>query len=275
MKAAAWVDSKIPTVGNLDLDHLSPGALYALASGKYSAEVVEQVLDAAATEKRHINEADVKEIAKAGARAAILKEIEVDQEAAEAEAAALDLQIARDNGFETVEAWNAALDAEQAQREAAAKAAAEAKAAEAERERAEAEAILDGGVDPELPQTPEPVTASPEAFHTATFEKAIDSLRSVSTKPLSTFASIKSPPINIGQVISFLRAVSPRAAANEDRLSEPDPPELVAARARIVELERQAEPQAIGEPRQLTSADCAIGTPVSVVMQIAGNWRAA
>jgi hypothetical protein len=32
------------TVGNLALDYLSPGAIYALASRKYRAEIVEQVL---------------------------------------------------------------------------------------------------------------------------------------------------------------------------------------------------------------------------------------
>src|SRR6516162_5020276 len=72
MAAAAWVDTKNATVAYLDLDYLSPGAIYALASGKFSAEMVEQVLTAAAARQRHIGEADVREIAKAGAKAAIL-----------------------------------------------------------------------------------------------------------------------------------------------------------------------------------------------------------
>ena len=71
-EAAAWVDAKNATVAYLDLDYLSPGAIYALASGKFSAEMVDQVLTAAAARQRHIGEADVREIAKAGAKAAIL-----------------------------------------------------------------------------------------------------------------------------------------------------------------------------------------------------------
>ena len=70
--AAAWVDAKNATVAYLDLDYLSPGAIYALASGKFSAEMVDQVLTAAAARQRHIGEADVREIAEAGAKAAIL-----------------------------------------------------------------------------------------------------------------------------------------------------------------------------------------------------------
>ena len=70
--------------------------------------------------------------------------------------------------------------------------------------------ILDGGPDPELPQTPEPVAASPEAFHVTTFEGAIDRLRSVMTKPLSTFARAKVSPDDIGQVAAFLHDVAPR-----------------------------------------------------------------
>ena len=76
MAAAAWVDAKNATVAYLDLDYLSPGAIYALASGKFSAEIVEQVLTAAAARQRHIGEADVREIAKAGAKAAILQGID-------------------------------------------------------------------------------------------------------------------------------------------------------------------------------------------------------
>ena len=72
MAAAAWADAKNATVAYLDLDYLSPGAIYALASGRYTDETVEQVLAAAATRQRHIGEADVREIAKAGAKAAIL-----------------------------------------------------------------------------------------------------------------------------------------------------------------------------------------------------------
>ena len=41
MAAAAWVDAKNATVAYLDLDYLSPGAIYALASGRYTDETVE------------------------------------------------------------------------------------------------------------------------------------------------------------------------------------------------------------------------------------------
>ena len=43
------------------------------------AEIVEQVLAAAAARQRQIGEVDVREIAKAGAKAAILQGIEADQ----------------------------------------------------------------------------------------------------------------------------------------------------------------------------------------------------
>src|SRR6516164_11729345 len=99
MAAAAWADAKNATVAYLDLDYLSPGAIYALASGRYTDETVEQVLAAAATRQRHIGEADVREIAKTGAKAAILQEIEADQKAeAEAVAARL-LSLAKAKGF--------------------------------------------------------------------------------------------------------------------------------------------------------------------------------
>ena len=76
MKAASWADArKSDTVSLFDLQHLSPKAIYALASGKYDDEVVELVLSAAATAQRHLNETDVSDIAKRGAMAAILKEI--------------------------------------------------------------------------------------------------------------------------------------------------------------------------------------------------------
>ena len=53
MKAASWADArKSDTVSLFDLQHLSPKAIYALASGKYDHEVVELVLSAAATRAR-------------------------------------------------------------------------------------------------------------------------------------------------------------------------------------------------------------------------------
>ena len=174
----AWADAKNATVAYLDLDYLSPGAIYALASGRYTDETVEQVLAAAATRQRHIGEADVREIAKTGAKAAILQEIEADEKA-EAETA---------------------------------RAARQANEAKAERERVEAEAILDGGPDPALPPASEPVEASSEAVHVATFEKAIDMLRSVETKPASMFGSAKTSPNDIEQTTAFLQEVARQIA---------------------------------------------------------------
>jgi hypothetical protein len=215
MAAVAWADAvaaKCATVAHLDLDYLSPKAIYALASGKYGDKIVERVLAAAAAEQRHISEADVKEIAKTGAKAAILQGIEADQKAEEEAEAARLLALAKAEGFETVGAWEAAWEAEQAECEAALKA----RRAEAERAEAEAKAIfdgiLDGGPDPGLPPAPEPVARSSEAFHVATFEKAIEMLRSVMTKPLSTFASAKTSPDDIEQIAAFLQTVAKQIA---------------------------------------------------------------
>ena len=120
MKAAAWADAlDLKNAGAAlfepVLDHLSLEAILVLASGKFSAEIVEQVLAAAATRQRHIGEADVREIAKAGAKAAILQGIEADQKAeAEAEAARL-LSLAKAKGFDT---WEAACEADRVKWEA-------------------------------------------------------------------------------------------------------------------------------------------------------------
>jgi hypothetical protein len=150
MAAAAWVDAKNATVAYLDLDYLSPGAIYALASGKFSAEIVEQVLTAAATRQRHIGEADVREIAKEGAKGAILKGIEADQKAeAEAEAARL-LSLAKAKGFASFATWEALCEAWEAAQQA--------EEAEAKQKQAEVETILDRGPDPDLPPPSEPIT---------------------------------------------------------------------------------------------------------------------
>jgi hypothetical protein len=205
MRAAAWVDDKIATVGYFDSNYLSPGAIYALSSGKYGPEIVQQVLAAAATRQRHINESDVKEIAEAGAKAALLQGIEADQNAeAKAEAARL-LSLAKAKGFDT---WEAACEADRVKCEAAQ----QAEEVEAEREKAEVEAILDGGPDPDLPPPPEPVVASSEGYHVPTLEKAIDMLRSVMTKPLSTFGSAKVSPDDIEQITAFLHEVAKQIA---------------------------------------------------------------
>jgi len=203
MKAAAFADAiaaKSETVSHLQLHFLSPKALYLLASGKYSTKIVELVLDAARAAQRHINEADVMEIARVGAKAAILSGIEADQKAeAEAEAARL-LSLAKADGFETVDAWEVAREADRVT-------ARQAQEAKAEREAAEAEAILDGG-PPDLPPASEPVVASPAASHVATFERAVRMLREIETKPLRTFAAANVSRDVLRQIARFLDEVA-------------------------------------------------------------------
>jgi hypothetical protein len=75
-------------------------------------------------------------------------------------------------------------------------AAQQAEEAEAKRKQAEVEARS----DPDLPPASEPVAASSEAFHVATFEKLIDILRSVETKPASVFGSAKISSNDIEQI---------------------------------------------------------------------------
>ena len=150
----------------------------------------------------------MREIAKAGAKAAILQGIEADQKAeAEAEAARL-LSLAKAKGFDT---WEAACEADRVKWEAAQ----QAEEAEAERKQAEVEAILDRGPDPDLPPASEPGVASSEAFHVATFEKAIDMLRSVETKPASMFGSAKISPNDIEQITAFLQEVAKQIAEKQ------------------------------------------------------------
>src|SRR5262249_15290960 len=85
MKAAAWAEAwsaKSDTVSFLDEQFagLSRKAMYLLSSANYSDGIVAKVLEAAAS--RPINEADVKDIAEAaeaGAKAAIVREIEAEE----------------------------------------------------------------------------------------------------------------------------------------------------------------------------------------------------
>jgi hypothetical protein len=115
------------------------------------------------------------------------------------------LSLARAKGFDT---WEAACEADRVKWEAAQ----QAEEAEAKRKQAEVEAILDRGPDPDLAPASEPVVASSEAFHVATFEKAIDMLRSVETKPASMFGSAKISPNDIEQITAFLREVAKQIA---------------------------------------------------------------
>jgi hypothetical protein len=230
MAAATWADewnAKCATVAHLlddqlddpyaKFENIAPKGLYLLASANYSDDIVKKVLEAAAS--RPINEDDVKDIAEAGTEAAIIREIEAEERAAqEAEA--------KEAGFESIEAWQAALKEEEAKAEAkyeaaqarrdAVQAAATARwdayQAEAEAKRAAEQAaiaaILDGGPDPSLPPPAEPV-AAPES-HVSTFDKAVEMLRSVMTKSLDAFAAATASTDTTDQIASFLLAYGER-----------------------------------------------------------------
>jgi hypothetical protein len=214
MKAATWADAwkaKYETVSFLpdsEFEGLAPKALYLLASANYSDDIVKKVLEA--TTSRPLNEDDVKDIAEAGTKAAIIREIEAEERAAqEAEAKAA--------GFETVEAWQAALEEEeaeaearyQAEQQAAREAAQVTRAAAKAAEDAKIAAILAGPPDPRLPPPVAAPVAAPE-FHVSTFDKAVEMLRSVMTKSLDAFAAVTTSPDTIEQVANFLREVGER-----------------------------------------------------------------
>jgi hypothetical protein len=214
MRAAKWAadwTGKSDNLSDFDLGLITPQAIYALSSGKFSDDVVEHVISAA--QHRHVGIADVQQIAKAGTKATLLREIKAEQEAkAEAEIAER-LAQATAAGFETIEAYDAAADAENA---AAIKAMEQSLQEYAEREaveEAEAEAILDGGPDPGRPPTPEPIVASSERFHLSTFENAIVTLKTIMTKPLDTFTAAKVSLDDVDQVARFLDAVCQRRRA--------------------------------------------------------------
>jgi hypothetical protein len=190
MKAAEWAAewvTKSDTVTHFDLSRVAPKAIYALTSGRYAESVVQQVLQAACD--RHVSEADVREIARAGAEATLLQEIRAHDET-----------LARASGY--ADEMEAAFDEQSEQVKA-----------EADQEQAEVDAILDGGSDPALPPAATTV-ASPEHFHIATFENAIAMLKSIMTKRLDMFAGAKVSPDDIDRIVDFLHAVRlPRKAA--------------------------------------------------------------
>jgi hypothetical protein len=107
----------------------------------------------------------------------VIKEIVAEQKAeAKAEAAAIAQQLAEANaaGYETIEDWKHAQYDQYVQQLQA-----EALGAEPPREQEDpwTKSILDGSPDPAVPPTAEPVAASSEQFHVATFEKAVEMLK--------------------------------------------------------------------------------------------------
>jgi hypothetical protein len=86
MRAATWADTKSETVSYFDLGKIAPKAIYELATGRYSDDVVEQVISAA--QHRHIGISDVRAIAQTGEKAPILREIKEAKAAAAATAKA-------------------------------------------------------------------------------------------------------------------------------------------------------------------------------------------
>jgi hypothetical protein len=104
MTGAAWCDAKSgnsPDSAFYLFGQITPQAIYALASGKYADDVVEQVISAA--QYRHIGIKDVQSIARVGEKAAILREIKAAQEAEMAER----LARAKAAGCDTIEEYDA------------------------------------------------------------------------------------------------------------------------------------------------------------------------
>jgi hypothetical protein len=207
VKAAEWFQKRHGDAFN-DLGRVAPAAIYELSSGRYADDVVEQIISAA--QHRHIGIQDVKAIAKSGARAPIIKEIVAEQKAAaeaEAKETAQQLAEAQAAGYETVEDWKQAEYDRYVQQLQA-----DALSTEPPRvyEDPWTKSTLDGPPDPAVPPTAEPVAASSEQFHVATFEKAVEMLKTAMTKPLATFATARASPDDLDQVASFLSAVGQR-----------------------------------------------------------------
>jgi hypothetical protein len=216
MKAATWADAwaAANTKHVSYLENITPKAIYALASGQFADNVVEQVISA--SQLRHIGIADVKQIAKIGDKATILREIKAAQDAeAEAEMAAR-LAEAKAAGFDTVEAYEAAIkaaekEARQKQRqEQAGKKSTE--QADDDDDDGDDDADDDDGEDDDdsedTEETNEPSPAHLRAI--AKFDEAVEMLRSVMTKSLAVFDDTKAPTDVVDEVSRFLEEVGHR-----------------------------------------------------------------
>jgi hypothetical protein len=191
MRAAEWGKARGVTFDTVS--NLAPKAIYALATRKYSKAVVDMVM--AAAQCRPIAESDVLAIAKSGDKAVIFREIAAEQKAEEK---------ARQVEARAAAAQNAERDAERAAQWAALQ--------EAERAaQQQAEDILDGGGPDDLPPAPEPAVATPQA----TFDNAVEMLRSVMTKPLATFAAARTSSDDLERVAQFLSDVIERRNARK------------------------------------------------------------
>jgi hypothetical protein len=211
MKAATWA-AKYDNVDGFD--QITPQAIYALASGKFSVDVVEQVISAA--QHRHIGIADVKAIAKVGEKAPILREIKAAQDA-EAEAAmAARLAEAKAAGFDTVEAHEAAIkaakkEAQQKQRQERDKRKSADTEDEDDADDGEDDDDAEDGDsedDDSEEETNEPSPAQLKAI--AKFDEAVEMLRKIMTKSLAVFDDTKAPTDVVDEVSRFLAEVSHR-----------------------------------------------------------------
>jgi hypothetical protein len=210
MKAAAWADTKCETVSYFELSKIAPKAIYELARGKYTDDVVKLVLWAA--EHRHIGLKDLQSIAKTGEKAAILREIRRELKL---EAEAKRLAEAKEAGFDTVEEYEADIAAkkkeaqEKRKQERAEKKSA--KQDDAEDEEGDDEKKDDEDAEEKDDDAEDTEEASPAQLRAISdFDKAVEILRKVMTKSLAVFDDTKTPTDVTDEVSRFLDEVSQR-----------------------------------------------------------------
>jgi hypothetical protein len=207
MKCAKWATEwtgKSDKLSDFSLGMITSQAIYELAGGQYADDVVERVIFAA--RYRHVGIADVKSIAKVADKATILREIRRELKIQNDMEVAEELAQAQAKGFDTVEAHQAAIKADKKEarkRKRQQKAAAD----QAVTERAQAEADCEAERDPNLPPATEPTTASSASNHIGTFEKAVQMLTTLTSKPLATFGVAKVSPDDLDRIARFLMDV--------------------------------------------------------------------
>ncbi len=250
MQAATWADSKCDTVSYFELSQIAPKAIYELASGKFSDAVVEQVISAA--QYRHIGLNDVKEIAKIGEKAAILREIKAAQdaedEAEKAEQAIRDWKTACDLATEcecTVEAIDgggyrvkkgdtsvAVVDllhlldwlrseTEKQRQERDGKSGDDGDDTEDTEDSDDAGDAEDGAEDDEDDEDDAADETPPAHLRAiAKFDEAVEMLRKIMTKSLAIFEATKTPTDVVDEVSRFLDEVSHRRKLKLHSLSD-------------------------------------------------------
>jgi hypothetical protein len=217
MKAAAWADTKCETVSYFELSKIAPKAIYELARGKYTDDVVKLVLWAA--EHRHIGLKDLQSIAKTGEKAAILREIRRELKL---EAEAKRLAEAKEAGFDTVEEYEADIAAKKKEaQEKRKQERAEKKSAKQEDDTEDGDDGSDGDDekdaeekdddsedDDDTEETNEPSQAQLKAI--SKFDAAVEELRKLWSQSLKLFDDVKTPTDVIDEASRFLEEVSQR-----------------------------------------------------------------